>query len=86
MRIYTPEGEAPIPVLVWYHGGGWVLGTLDTSDHVGRELANTAGCIVASVDYRLAPEFKFPTAADDWKLLTSGSWRTPQHSVATHDG
>lgn len=68
VRIYTPEGEAPIPVLVWYHGGGWVLGTLDTSDHVGRELANTAGCIVASVDYRLAPEFKFPTAADDCEV------------------
>jgi acetyl esterase len=65
IRIYTPEGEAPFPVLVWFHGGGWVLGTLDSSDHTCRELSNTAGCIVVSVDYRLAPEHKFPACPDD---------------------
>jgi acetyl esterase len=65
VRIYTPEGNAPFPVLVWFHGGGWVLGTLDASDHTCRELANTAGCVVVSVDYRLAPEHKFPASPDD---------------------
>jgi acetyl esterase len=70
VRIYTPRSAAnpptgPLPVLVWFHGGGWVLGNLDGADHVCRELANTAGCIVVSVDYRLAPEHVFPAAADD---------------------
>jgi acetyl esterase len=65
LRIYTPEGQAPFPVLVWFHGGGWVLGTLDGIDHTCRELANTAGCVVVSVDYRLAPEHKFPACPDD---------------------
>jgi len=65
VRIYTPAGEAPFPVLVWLHGGGWVLGTLDGSDHVCRELTNAASCVVVSVDYRLAPEHLFPAAPDD---------------------
>jgi acetyl esterase len=65
VRIYYPSESTPLPVLVWYHGGGWVLGTLDGVDHVGRELANTANCIVVSVDYRLAPEHKFPACPDD---------------------
>ncbi|HEX8968047.1 MAG TPA: alpha/beta hydrolase [Chloroflexota bacterium] len=65
VRIYTPAGEAPHPVLVWFHGGGWVLGSLDSGDHTCRELANTAGCVVVSVDYRLAPEHKFPACPDD---------------------
>jgi acetyl esterase/lipase len=65
VRIYYPTEQTPLPVLVWYHGGGWVLGTLDASDHTCRELANSAGCIVVSVDYRLAPEHKFPASPDD---------------------
>lgn len=65
VRIYTPEGEGPFPALVYYHGGGWVIGNLDTVDVPCRMLANRAGCIVVSVDYRLAPEHKFPTAAED---------------------
>lgn len=65
VRIYTPEGEGPFPVLVYYHGGGWVIGNLETVDVPCRMLANRAGCIVVSVDYRLAPEHKFPTAAED---------------------
>jgi acetyl esterase/lipase len=65
LRIYYPNDAASLPVLVWYHGGGWVLGTLDGVDHVCRELANTAGCIVVSVDYRLAPEYRFPAGPDD---------------------
>jgi acetyl esterase len=65
IRIYTPDGQAPFPVLVWFHGGGWVIGSVAASDHTGRELANTAGCVVVSIDYRLAPEHKFPACLDD---------------------
>jgi acetyl esterase len=65
VRVYTPEGHGARPLLVYFHGGGWVLGDLDTHDSVCRELAHGAGCVVTSVDYRLAPEHKFPAAADD---------------------
>ncbi len=65
VRIYTPVGEAPYAVLVYYHGGGWVIGDLETSEGICRALANAAGCIVVSVDYRLAPEHKYPAAVDD---------------------
>lgn len=70
VRIYTPQGSAPFPVLVYFHGGGWVIGTLDTVDATCRMLANRAGCVVVSVDYRLAPEHKFPAAADDCYAAT----------------
>ncbi len=70
VRIYTPQGEGPFPVLVYYHGGGWVIGDLDTVDIPCRMLANRAGCIVVSVDYRLAPEHKFPVAAEDTYAAT----------------
>jgi len=65
VRIYTPEGSPPFPVLVYFHGGGWVLGDLDAADSTCRALAKGAGCVVVSVDYRLAPEHKFPAALDD---------------------
>jgi acetyl esterase len=65
VRVYWPEGPSPKPALVWYHGGGWVLGNLDGSDATARSLANASGCVVISVDYRLAPEARFPAAADD---------------------
>lgn len=65
VRVYVPAGEGPLPVLVWYHGGGWVIGDLDSADGPCRALANRAGCIVVSVDYRLAPEHPFPAAVDD---------------------
>jgi acetyl esterase len=65
VRIYTPAGSGPFPVLVFLHGGGWVIGDLETHDGTARAVANAAGCIVVSVDYRLAPEHKFPAAAED---------------------
>ena len=65
VRIYTPEGKGPFPVLVFFHGGGWVICDLDTHDEACRSLANGTPCIVVSVDYRLAPEHKFPAAVDD---------------------
>lgn len=65
VRIYAPEADGPVPVLVWYHGGGWVIGSLDTADGICRELVDAAGCVVVSVDYRLAPEHRFPAGLDD---------------------
>ncbi len=65
VRIYTPAGEGPLPVVVYFHGGGWVIGDLDTVDTPLRSLANRAGAIVCSVDYRLAPEHRYPAAFDD---------------------
>jgi acetyl esterase len=70
VRIYTPEGTGPFPILVYFHGGGWVIGTIDTIDAPCRSLANRAGCIVVSVDYRLAPEHKFPAAPEDCYATT----------------
>lgn len=60
IRIYTPLGDGPFPVLAFFHGGGWVFGTLDGYDPFCRELALKSGFMVVSVDYRLAPENKFP--------------------------
>jgi acetyl esterase len=65
LRVYTPHGTAPFPLLVYFHGGGWVLGSLDTHDGICRSLAAGAGCVVVSVDYRLAPEHRYPAAAED---------------------
>jgi acetyl esterase len=65
VRIYQPDGKAPLPALVYFHGGGWVIGSLETHDASCRELANRVGCVVISVDYRLAPEHRYPAAAED---------------------
>jgi acetyl esterase len=65
IRIYTPQGGGRLPVLVYFHGGGWVIGGLDTHDRTCRGLANAGSCVVVSVDYRLAPENAFPAAPDD---------------------
>ena len=76
VRIYTPEGDGPHPLVVYFHGGGFVLGDLDTQDMIARGLAAGARSVVVSVDYRLAPEHTFPAAPDDaWAAL---QW------VATH--
>ena len=60
-----PANDEPLPVLVYYHGGGWTIGDLDTHDTLCRELANLSGCAVVSVDYRMGPEHRFPAAVDD---------------------
>ncbi len=67
LRIYTPvaAGGGALPALVYYHGGGWVIGDLDTHDALCRSLANESGCKVIAVDYRLAPEHRFPAAVED---------------------
>ena len=65
LRIYTPEGRGPFGVLVFYHGGGWVIGDLDSHDRECRAICNATPCIVVSVDYRLAPEHRFPAAPED---------------------
>jgi acetyl esterase len=65
VRIYTPEGQGPLPVLVFFHGGGWVIGNLETHDDICRVLARAVPALVVSVDYRLAPEHPFPAAVED---------------------
>jgi len=65
VRAYSPGGPGPHPALVYYHGGGWVIGDLHTHDGLCRSLTNAARCAVLSVDYRLAPESKYPVAVED---------------------
>jgi acetyl esterase len=68
LRVYRPAGvpaAAPLPVYVYFHGGGWVIGDLETHDVICRQLTAESGTSVISVDYRLAPEHKFPAAAED---------------------
>jgi acetyl esterase len=88
VRIYTPCGTPPFPVLVYYHGGGWVIGDLDSHDDLCRALANRADTLVVSVDYRLAPEHKFPAAVEDayatlhWVREQSGSLQADPARIA----
>ena len=70
IRVYHPADVDDLPVLVYFHGGGWVLGNIDTHDGYCRALAAGAGIKVVSVDYRLAPEHKFPTAPEDCYAAT----------------
>jgi len=79
LRIYTPDGNAPFPVALYYHGGGFVIANLDTYDASPRALANRAGAVIVSVAYRQAPEHPFPAAAEDafaayqWVLANAAS-------------
>jgi acetyl esterase/lipase len=65
IRIYTPERDGPFPVLLFFHGGGWVLGSIEQSDQLCRRIVKESDCAVISVEYRLAPEHPFPAAFDD---------------------
>jgi acetyl esterase/lipase len=88
-RIYTPKsGAGPFPVVVYYHGGGWVIANLDTYDPSVRGLAEQTGAVIVSVAYRQAPEHKFPTAHDDsfaayqWVLKNAASIKGDPQRVA----
>lgn len=65
VRVYSPEGDGPFPALVWFHGGGWTIGSLDENEVACRAVCAGAEAVVVSVDYRLAPENPYPAAADD---------------------
>jgi acetyl esterase len=65
VRLYRPAAEGPLPALVYCHGGGWVVGSLDSHDPVCRRVARRTPCLVVSVDYRLAPEHPFPAGLED---------------------
>jgi acetyl esterase/lipase len=71
-RVYTPDGDGPFPVIVYFHGGGWVIADKNTYDGGARGLSQSANAIVVSVDYRRSPEAKFPAAWDD--ALSAYRW------------
>ncbi len=72
VRIFEPHGADNPPTLVYFHGGGWVIGSVQTHDRPCRALAHRVGCRVVSVEYRLAPEHRFPAAVDDcWGVTES---------------
>jgi len=87
-RIYTPQGSGPFPVLVYYHGGGWVIADLDTYDASARALASASNSVVVSVHYRQAPEHKFPAAPDDayaayqWAVTDAARFNGDPRNVA----
>jgi acetyl esterase len=88
VRVYTPEGEAPFPIVVFFHGGGWVVGTLDTYDPLCRALAAAVPAVVVSVGYRLAPEHRWPAAVEDayaatlWASRHAAELGGAQHRLA----
>ena len=87
-RIYQPAGAGPFPVILYIHGGGWVIADLDTYDATPRALANATGALVVSTHYRQAPEFKFPAALEDvfgayvWTLGNAHRWNANTKKVA----
>jgi len=88
VRIYRPDGAGPFPVLVYYHGGGWVIADLDTYDATPRALANAAQAVVVSSHYRQAPEHKFPAAHEDalaayrWAMANAADIKGDPNRVA----
>jgi len=88
IRIYTPKGNGPFPVVLYIHGGGWVIADLDVYDSSPRALANAAGAVIVSTHYRQAPEHKFPAAHDDtyaaykWVLANAASIQGDPKRVA----
>jgi acetyl esterase len=70
LHVYTPPDTGPFPLLVFFHGSGWMVCDLDTHDPLCRNLCAGADCVVVSVDYRLAPEHRFPAAPDDCLAVT----------------
>jgi acetyl esterase len=84
VRIYTPDAPGPLPLVLFFHGGGFVLCDLDSHDALARMLCNGAGAVVVSVDYRLAPEAKFPAAPEDCYAATA--WATENAASIGADG
>ncbi len=87
-RVYRPKGDGPFPVILYIHGGGWVVADLDTYDATPRALCGQTGALVISAHYRQAPEHKFPTAHNDvygayqWTLENAGRWSGNARKVA----
>jgi len=87
-RVYTPEGAGPFPVIVYYHGGGWVIASKEVYDGGARALAKGANAVVVSIDYRLAPEHKFPAQHDDalaayrWVVLNAATIKGDPAKIA----
>ncbi|MBC8126800.1 MAG: alpha/beta hydrolase, partial [Gloeobacteraceae cyanobacterium ES-bin-144] len=87
-RIYLPQGDGPFPIILYIHGGGWVIADLDTYDSSPRALANESGAMVVSIHYRQAPEHKFPAAHEDaygayqWVLKNGHRWGGNTKNVA----
>src|SRR5579864_3997828 len=84
VRIYTPEGAGPFPVLVYLHGGGWVVCSIETHDAWSRHITNSIGCLVVSVNYRQAPEHPFPAAVDD--CYAAVQWAAQHGASCNGDG
>jgi len=90
LRLYWPQGAGPVPAIVYYHGGGHVIGSLDTHDLVARNLCGGAQALVASVDYRMGPEHKFPAAVDDsfaallWVHANAGTLGADLDRIGVH--
>ncbi|HVE78494.1 MAG TPA: alpha/beta hydrolase [Gemmatimonadaceae bacterium] len=82
-RVYTPEGAGPFPVIVYFHGGGWVIGSKEVYDGGARGLSKAANAVVVSVDYRLAPEHKFPAQHED--ALAAYRWAVTSASEINGD-
>lgn len=88
LRVYRPAGDARVPAVLWLHGGGWVVGSLESHDHLCRAIAARAPCCVVAVEYRLAPEHPFPAALDDawtalrWILTAADELRTDSSRIA----
>ena len=83
-RAYLPSIEAGSPIMVYFHGGGWLLGDIDDYDVVARKLAAAAGCVVVSVDYRRGPEHRFPAAVND--AFRSVRWAASHAGALGADG
>jgi acetyl esterase len=79
VRVYRPESPAPLPLVLFAHGGGWVVGSLDSHDKLCRILANRLGAVLVAVDYRLAPEHVYPAALDD----VEAAWRWARAEAPT---
>lgn len=87
-QLYIPDSQEPVPTMIYMHGGGWVIGNHTSVDELVRTLVNRSGCAILSVDYRLAPEHKFPAALNDvqsailWVADNAASWGLDRNRLA----